>query len=126
MASSFMCNVSLPLKLDIHSGNFSKEWKQWRHVWDAYGEVTDLRNKASHLRISTFITYVGMEALEVHNGLSFASEDEKSDWNKILELWEAYCIGKTNIICETYKYTPESKRVQKRVSKQMQVLGPST
>ena len=47
MASSFMCNVSLPPKLEIHSGKLSKEWKQWRQVWDAYEEVTDLRSKTS-------------------------------------------------------------------------------
>ena len=42
MASTFVCNMSLPLKLEIQSGNLSKEWKLWRHVWDAYEEVTDL------------------------------------------------------------------------------------
>ena len=52
MASSFMCNVSLPMKLEIHSGKFSKEWKQWRQVWDAYEEVTDLRSKTSRLRVA--------------------------------------------------------------------------
>ena len=87
MASSFMCNVSLPPKLEVHSTNLSKEWKQWRQVWDAYEEVTDLRNKPSCRRVATFITSIGKEALEVHNGLPFASEEEKSDMNKVLELW---------------------------------------
>ena len=43
MASTFVCNMSLLLKLEIQSGNLFKEWKLWRHVWDAYEEVTDLR-----------------------------------------------------------------------------------
>ena len=42
--------MSLPPKLVIHSGNLSKQWKQW----DAYEEVTDLRNKTNRLRIATF------------------------------------------------------------------------
>ena len=104
MASSFMCNVSLPPKLEVHSTNLSKEWKQWRQVWDAYEEVTDLRNKPSRRRVATFITSIGKEALEVHNGLPFASEEEKSDMNKVLELWETHCIGKTNVIYERYKF----------------------
>ena len=53
MASSFMCNVSLPPKLEIYNANLSKEWKQWREVWDAYEEVTDLRNKPSRRRVAT-------------------------------------------------------------------------
>ena len=77
-STSFMCNVSLPPKLEIQSGNPSKEWKQWRQVWDAYEEVTGLRNKTSRLRVATFITCIGKEALEINNGLPFASEEEKS------------------------------------------------
>ena len=86
MASSFMCNVSLPPKLKIHSGNSSKERKQWRQVWDAYEEVTDFRIKTSRLRVATFITCISKEALEIHNGLPFRSEEEKSDMTKVLEL----------------------------------------
>ena len=94
---------SLPPKLEIHSGKLSEEWKQWRQVWDAYEEVTDLRSKTSCLRVATFITYIGKEALEIHNGLPFRSEEDKSDITKVLELWETHCISKTNIIYERYK-----------------------
>ena len=53
-----MYNVSLPPNKEIHSGNLSKEWKQWRQVWDAYEEVTDLQNKTNRLRVTTFITWL--------------------------------------------------------------------
>ena len=59
-----MRNVFLPPKLEVHSGNLSKEWKQWRQVWDAYEEVTDLRNNKTRLRVATFITCIGKEALK--------------------------------------------------------------
>ena len=93
--------VSLAPKFEIQSGNLSKEWKQWRQVWDAYEEVTDLQNKTNWLHVATFITQIGKETLEVHNGLPFASDEEKSNMTKVLELWETHCIGKTNIIYET-------------------------
>ena len=109
MASTFMCNVSLPPKLEIHTGNLAKEWKQWRQVWDAYEKVSDLRKKTNRLRVATFITCIGKEALEVHNGLPFASEEEKSNMTKVLELWETHCIGKTNVIYERYKFNNRSQ-----------------
>jgi len=84
MASSFMCNVFLLPKLEIQNGNLSKEQKQWRRVWDAYEEVTDLQNKTSCLRVATFITCIRKEALEIHNGLPFRSEEKKSDMIKAL------------------------------------------
>ena len=108
-STTFSCNVSLPPKLQLQSGNLFKEWKQWRQIWDAYEEVTDLRNKTSRLRVATFITCIGKEALEVHNGLPFQSDDEKADIKKVLELWQNHCIGKTNIIYERYKFNNRSQ-----------------
>ena len=102
--TTFSCNVSLPPKIEIRCENLCKEWEQWRQVWDAYEEVTELRNKTSRLRVATFITCIGKEALEVHNGLPFQSDEEKADINKVLELWANHCIGKTNIIYERYKF----------------------
>ena len=43
---------------------------------------------------------IGPKALTIHNGLPFQREDEKKNLAKILELWESYCLGKTNIIYE--------------------------
>ena len=83
-STTFSCNVFLPPKLQLRSGNLSKEWKQWHQIWDAYEEVTYLRNKTSRLRVATFITCIGKEALEVHNGLPFQSEDQKTDISKVL------------------------------------------
>ncbi|XP_022791986.1 uncharacterized protein LOC111331190 [Stylophora pistillata] len=122
MASPFMCNVSLPPKLAIHSGNLSKEWRQWRQVLDAYKEVTDLRNKTSRLRVATFITCIGKEALEIHNGLPFSSEEEKSNMTKVLELWETHCIGKTNIIYERYKFNNSSQEQTESIDTYMTAL----
>ena len=78
-------------------------WKQWRQVWDAYEEVTDLRNKTSRLREATFIMCIGKEALEVHK-----NDEQKADINKVLELWENHTLGKTDIIYERYKFNNRS------------------
>ena len=77
-------------------------------MWDVYEEFTELRNKTSRLRLATFITCIGKEALKVHNGLPFQSDEEKADINKVLELWANHCIGKTNIIYERYKFNNRS------------------
>ena len=78
-------------------------------MWDVYEEFTELRNKTSRLRLATFITCIGKEALKVHNGLPFQSDEEKADINKVLELWANHCIGKTNIIYERYKFNNRSQ-----------------
>lgn len=81
----------------------------WYQKWDAYEEVTDLRNQTSRPRVATFITCIGKEALEVHNGLPFQNDEQKADINKVLELWENHCLGKTNIIYKRYKFNNRSQ-----------------
>lgn len=44
---------------------------------DAYETVTKLNEKESGFRVATLITYIGADALEVHIGLPFRTEDEK-------------------------------------------------
>ena len=101
-------NVPLPGKL-VLKGNLSENWKKWRQVWDAYETVSGLVGKPSKYRVATFITCIGVDALEIHNGLSFNSDEEKNDIEKVLELWDNYCVGKTNVIYERYKF---NERVQ--------------
>ena len=100
---TFTSNVPPPGRLEL-KGKLSDNWKKWKQVWDAYETVTKLNEKESKFRVATFITCIGAEALEVHNGLPFRSEDEKQDINVVLDLWNSHCIGQTNIIYERYRF----------------------
>ena len=100
---TFTSNVPPPGRLEL-KGKLSDNWKKWKQVWDAYETVTKLNEKESKFRVATFITCIGAEALEVHNGLPFRSEDEKQDINIVLDLWNSHCIGQTNIIYECYRF----------------------
>ena len=44
------------------------------------------------------------DALEVHNSLPFVDENDKSDLQKILQLWEAHCVPSTNVIFDRYTF----------------------
>ena len=62
------------------------------------------QNGNSRFRAVTFITCIGPDALEVHSGLPFRSDEEKQDINVVLNLWKFHCIGHTNVIYEHYKF----------------------
>ncbi|XP_028415809.1 uncharacterized protein K02A2.6-like [Dendronephthya gigantea] len=98
-----MSNVPLPHNLSV-KGNLAKNWKQWKQVWKAYETVTDLAKRDSSYRVATFITCIGSEALQIHMGLPFASDEEKNDITTVMKLWDDYCLGKTNVIYERYKF----------------------
>ena len=99
----FTANVSLPQKFDT-KGNLAANWKKWIQIWKAYEIVTGLDKQPSTLRVATFITCIGPDALEIHTGLPFQSDDERQNIDKVLELRQNYCIGKTNVIYERYRF----------------------
>ena len=102
-APIFTSNVPVPPQIEL-SGNLANNWKQWKQVWSAYELVTCLNEQTNEYQVAAFITCIGPKALAIHNGLPFQSEDEKKNLAKILELWESYCLGKTNIIYERYRF----------------------
>ena len=104
----FTSNVPLPPRLELR-GNLAKNWKNWLQTWKAYETITSLHLKPQDYRVATFITCIGPEALEIHSGLPFASEAEKGRIDKVLELWNNYCVGKTNTIYERYKFHNRSQ-----------------
>ena len=110
-STKLSCNVSLPPKIElrIRCEKPSKEWKQWREVWDAYGEVTELRNKTSRLRgVATFVTCIGKEP----RSPQWPSVSKR--WRKSRHKQNAGVMGKplhrgTNIMYERYKFNNRSK-----------------
>ena len=103
-AQIFTSNDPVPLQIEL-SGNLANNWKQWKHLWSACKLVKPLNEQTDEYQVAAFITCIGPKALAIHNGLPFQSEDEKKNLAKILDLWESYCLGKTNIIYERYCFT---------------------
>ncbi|KAK2564322.1 hypothetical protein P5673_012582 [Acropora cervicornis] len=62
------------------------------------------------LRTATLLTCIGLDALDVYEGLEFDSEDDKQDIDIVLQKLQRYCIGETNEIYERYRF---NKRDQK-------------
>ena len=95
-------HIPLPPNIKLR-GNLKSNWNIFKQLWTSYETLTGLKKEDSVFRVATFVTCIGTEALEVHNGLPFNSEAERNDIDKILGLWEEYCVGRTNVIFERYQ-----------------------
>ena len=95
-APTMMSQVPFPPRLELKS-NLAKTWKSWKQLWDAYETVTGLNEKDSKLRVATFVTCIGPDALDIHNGLPFQNDEEKGDMNKILELGIVTVLAKLTL-----------------------------
>ena len=121
LRTMFMSNVPLPHKLSV-KGNLTKNWKHWKKVWEAYEIVTELTKRESNYRVATFITCIGPEALQIHLGLPFANDEEKNDIAVVMKLWDDYCIGKTNVIYERYKFNNRNQDQYESIEEYVTVL----
>lgn len=96
-------NVPLPphIKCD---GNLGTNWAKFKQVWDSYELITGLKEKDDSIRVATFVTVIGPEALDIHNILPFKSDADRNKIKVVLDLWEAHCKGKINVIFERYQF----------------------
>ena len=101
--SAISSNVPLPPHFNT-SGDLAAQWKKYKQLWDSFEIVTGLKERDSGYRTATFITCIGPEALEIFNGLPFDSEDDKKNIEKVLELFQSYCVGETNVTYERYLF----------------------
>ena len=103
-------NMPVSGKLDLR-GNLAVNWKKFRRIWENYEIATHLNKQDSSLRVATLPSCIGSDVLDIFDGLSFDTEADRQDINKVLEKLEAYCIGETN---ETYERYVFNKRDQQR------------
>ena len=116
-APIFTSNVPVPLIIEL-TGNLANNWKHWKPVWSAY-------EQSDEYRVAAFITCIGPKAPAIHNGLPFENNEEKKSLDKILELWESYCLGKTNYLRALPFQQQESrnKGIDRHIRIQFEIAG---
>ena len=83
--------------------SLSKLWKNWRRQWDHYSVATGLKQRPEEIQVSTLLTCLGPDALNVLDGL-LPSEDDQKCLKTVLDKFEQFCVGKTNETFERYKF----------------------
>jgi len=96
-------NIPLSPNFDTH-GDLCKNWKRWLQIWDYYAIVSDLDGKEEKHKVATFITCIGLEGLEIFNGLPL-SEEEKGKLDPIMTQMQEYCVGKTKYMNVMFSIT---------------------
>ena len=87
--------------------------KHQTNVWTNYEVASCLVKQLKEERTVTLSKCLGHDALEIVDGLSFASEEECKDIDVVLDIREAFCVGETNEIyehCQFNKWDQESRK----------------
>ena len=57
-----------PDPLQLSSGNVCQNWKRFKQKWSNYELAIGIDRKEDPIRVATFLTVIGDEALDVYNG----------------------------------------------------------
>ena len=92
-----MPNIPFPSQLKVTGGNVAAEWKRFQSQWTNFEVASDLEEKSSSKRAAVFLACIGTEAYEAFRTMDFATEEDRSDIEKMIEAFERHCVGEVNI-----------------------------
>ena len=75
MAARRLLNPPDPLQLS--SGNVSQNQKRFKQKWSNYELAIGTARKEDPIRVATFLTVIGDEALDVYNAFTWDSDKDK-------------------------------------------------
>ena len=101
-----LSNIPLPPQLEVKTGNLAVNWKRFKRVWDNYEVASRLKLQDKAQRTATLYSCIGVDALEIADGLGI---DKEEDIEVVLNKFQSFCIGETNVIYERYCF---NKRAQ--------------
>ncbi|KAG7504108.1 hypothetical protein JOB18_000611 [Solea senegalensis] len=81
-------------------GNVDSNWRSFKQQFELYLSATGMDNKSGPRKIAILLTVAGPQAMEVFNTFEFERADDKEDYGKVIEKFEAYCSPKKNIVYE--------------------------
>ena len=67
-------------------------------IWKRIGKIgfkhgIYLRFTLEATQVASFISFIGLEALDIHPSLPFTSKEDKGRIDKVLEMCTNYCVG---------------------------------
>ena len=98
-----MERLSIPEKLNLDGGNVADSWRKFRQRFNIYLHASGQSKKSNETKTCLFLHIAGDRAIEVYNSFYFDPDsDDKDNIDKVIEKFEAFCVGKKNIIMDRY------------------------
>lgn len=77
--------------------------------------MTKLSNKDLEDQVAVLVVYLGIEALDIHAALAFASNDEHKDMTKTLDYLKEHFVVKQNVIYERSHFNTRNQEEGKTI-----------
>jgi hypothetical protein len=85
------------------SGNVSENWAKWIQRYSIYMKATKIDKEAEDVKVATFLSLVGEEALDIYNTFVFTPPADKDVLAKVTEKFDLLCTPQKNEMFERFK-----------------------
>ena len=93
-----------PQHIDIHSDNVAERWRKWRRQFEVYFEAAELSNKSKKTQTAILLHAAGPDAQEVFETFVWAEDEDKTDYEQVLNKFGDYCEPLRNVVYERYQF----------------------
>ena len=93
-----------PQNIDIHADNMAETWRKWRRQFEVYFEAAELSNKSKKTQTAILLHAAGPDAQEVFETFVWAEDEDKTDYEQVLNKFGDYCEPLRNVGLERYKF----------------------
>ena len=107
------------LKID---GNLAANWKRFKRSWQSYAIIARLDKFEENFKAALFLSVIGEEALEMFEGMDFATETDRNILSKIIEKFEEFCIGETNETYERFVFNRRNQEENESIEQYVTVI----
>ena len=113
--------LSIPKPLKVE-GNLATNWKKFRRAWDNYAIVAQPNRFEDEFKTATFLSCVGEDAMKILQGMDFASEDDRTKLDIVLNKFQELCLGETNETYERFVFNSRQKKENETVDQYVTAL----
>ena len=113
--------LKLPQSLKTE-GNLAANWKRFKRSWQNYAVVARLNHFEENFKAAMFLSVIGEEALEIFEGMDFATETDRQVLSKIIEKFEEFCVGETNETYERFIFNRRNQEDNESIDQYVTVL----
>ena len=90
--------LHLPARLSMlkalkTDGNLASNWKRFQRAWDNYAFVARLNRFEDNFKTATFLSCVGEDALEIFEGMDFASAEDRAKLDIVVNKFQELMHG---------------------------------
>ena len=94
----------MPDAFEFDGANTAQRWTKWRKQFETYHVAAELSKKGAEVQVAILLHAAGSEAQEIHSQFIYEAEEDKNNFKKILDLFEAYCKPRKNTVYERYRF----------------------